>query len=239
MCSIIGAFAIGSIGFGWLLVSGRSRVPSPPARITAFMNATSLRTSRAVLPSRNATRAAGHVFRRREVPEHDPADREAPTRARRTRCAPTARRRRSGTSAARTSARGCPPCPPTRRRCGARRRARAPTVATAIEDLARQDDPEHRRRLRSTGLRATARSPPRRASTRSAVGSRILPSSLPWLKCRAIQPSTQSVAPRTASSTAAPRRAGSGFQSIQRNTGTHSNRADRDEIRNRQTLDRA
>src|SRR4051812_8654614 len=37
MCSIIGRFATGIIGLGWLLVSGRSRVPSPPARITAFM----------------------------------------------------------------------------------------------------------------------------------------------------------------------------------------------------------
>ena len=36
MCSIIGLLASGIIGFGVLLVSGRSRVPSPPARITAF-----------------------------------------------------------------------------------------------------------------------------------------------------------------------------------------------------------
>jgi len=32
----IGALAIGSIGLGWLAVSGRSLVPSPPAMITAF-----------------------------------------------------------------------------------------------------------------------------------------------------------------------------------------------------------
>ncbi|GIU89177.1 MAG: hypothetical protein KatS3mg010_0276 [Acidimicrobiia bacterium] len=37
MCSIIGTLAIGIIGLGELLVSGRSRVPSPPARMTAFM----------------------------------------------------------------------------------------------------------------------------------------------------------------------------------------------------------
>jgi hypothetical protein len=36
MCSAIGRFAIGSIGFGWEIVNGRSRVPSPPAMITAF-----------------------------------------------------------------------------------------------------------------------------------------------------------------------------------------------------------
>ena len=37
MCSIIGRLAIGIIGLGWLEVSGRRRVPSPPAMITAFM----------------------------------------------------------------------------------------------------------------------------------------------------------------------------------------------------------
>lgn len=36
MCSIIGLLAIGIIGFGTLLVSGRSRVPKPPAMMTAF-----------------------------------------------------------------------------------------------------------------------------------------------------------------------------------------------------------
>src|SRR5260370_41149432 len=33
---MIGRFATGSIGFGWLAVIGRSRVPSPPAITTAF-----------------------------------------------------------------------------------------------------------------------------------------------------------------------------------------------------------
>ncbi|MEZ5142691.1 MAG: hypothetical protein R2726_09275 [Acidimicrobiales bacterium] len=37
MCSIIGRLTRGSIGLGALEVSGRSRVPSPPAMITAFM----------------------------------------------------------------------------------------------------------------------------------------------------------------------------------------------------------
>ena len=37
MCSIIGRLAIGSIGLGALEVSGRSRVPSPPAMMTAFI----------------------------------------------------------------------------------------------------------------------------------------------------------------------------------------------------------
>src|SRR5258708_27679828 len=35
-CSMIGRLTTGSIGFGWLAVIGRSRVPSPPAITTAF-----------------------------------------------------------------------------------------------------------------------------------------------------------------------------------------------------------
>ena len=38
MCSIIGRLATGSIGLGAFEVSGRRRVPSPPAMITAFMH---------------------------------------------------------------------------------------------------------------------------------------------------------------------------------------------------------
>ena len=40
MCSIIGRLTSGSIGLGALDVRGRSRVPSPPAMITAFMGRT-------------------------------------------------------------------------------------------------------------------------------------------------------------------------------------------------------
>ena len=36
MCSMQGLPTIGTIGFGWLDVRGRSRVPSPPAITTAF-----------------------------------------------------------------------------------------------------------------------------------------------------------------------------------------------------------
>ena len=36
MCSMHGLPTIGTIGFGWFDVSGRSRVPSPPAITTAF-----------------------------------------------------------------------------------------------------------------------------------------------------------------------------------------------------------
>ena len=36
MCSMHGFPTIGTIGFGWFEVSGRRRVPSPPAITTAF-----------------------------------------------------------------------------------------------------------------------------------------------------------------------------------------------------------
>ena len=39
MCSMHGLPTIGTIGFGWFDVSGRRRVPSPPAMTTAFMRA--------------------------------------------------------------------------------------------------------------------------------------------------------------------------------------------------------
>ena len=37
MCSIIGLFMRGTIGFGVLQVRGRSLVPNPPAIMTAFI----------------------------------------------------------------------------------------------------------------------------------------------------------------------------------------------------------
>ncbi len=45
-CSIMGRLAMGSMGFGWLDVRGRSLVPSPPAMITAFTH----RPPRALAP---------------------------------------------------------------------------------------------------------------------------------------------------------------------------------------------
>ncbi len=39
MCSMHGLPTIGTIGLGWFEVSGRSRVPSPPAITTAFIRA--------------------------------------------------------------------------------------------------------------------------------------------------------------------------------------------------------
>ena len=43
MCSMHGLPTIGTIGFGWFDVSGRRRVPSPPAMTTAFTPRTSRR----------------------------------------------------------------------------------------------------------------------------------------------------------------------------------------------------
>src|SRR5690554_4495308 len=37
MCSIMGLFKMGTMGFGKLQVNGLRRVPSPPAMITAFI----------------------------------------------------------------------------------------------------------------------------------------------------------------------------------------------------------
>jgi hypothetical protein len=40
MCSMHGFPTIGTIGFGWFDVSGRRRVPSPPAMTTALTSLT-------------------------------------------------------------------------------------------------------------------------------------------------------------------------------------------------------
>ena len=66
MCSIIGRPTSGSIGLGRFDVCGRSRVPSPPAMMTAFMrgsvtpasaSAPAPASPRAARPSRSALRA--------------------------------------------------------------------------------------------------------------------------------------------------------------------------------------
>ena len=46
MCSMHGLPTIGTIGFGWFEVSGRRRVPSPPAMTTAFIAAAPSSASR-------------------------------------------------------------------------------------------------------------------------------------------------------------------------------------------------
>ena len=60
MCSIIGSLTSGIIGLGAFEVSGRSRVPSPPAMITAFMPPTAPGARRcSARPRRSARRASG------------------------------------------------------------------------------------------------------------------------------------------------------------------------------------
>ena len=61
---------IGTIGFGWFEVSGRRRVPSPPAMTTAFTR----RTSRRALSD-----VAGAATTRQ--PDADPEEPERPVRA--------------------------------------------------------------------------------------------------------------------------------------------------------------
>ena len=77
MCCAVGLFAIGTIGFGWLEVRGRSRVPCPPAMTTAFtgflpspISPTALSYPRA-RPAKLAHGQAG-VGRARQQREHDP-----------------------------------------------------------------------------------------------------------------------------------------------------------------------
>src|SRR5439155_10458455 len=80
MCSIIGRPTTGSIGLGWLLVSGRSLVPCPPAMTTALM-AGMIAAGVGCLPSSPDGRHHVHrVHDGRAVvendgnPEHDPSD---------------------------------------------------------------------------------------------------------------------------------------------------------------------
>ena len=170
MCSIIGTFAIGIIGFGWLLVRGRSRVPSPPARMTAFMCCTSTRRSGRPSFTQRLAAPPGTYSHAAKYPSDDPADREAPAASRtQSVCERRRPRRRAGTSAARTSARACPPCRPTRRRCGARPRRRArpspPRSSTSRSD----DDPQHDVDRRS---RVFVEQRDRRRDEQDAVGRR-------------------------------------------------------------------
>ncbi len=62
-CSIIGRLAMGSMGLGWFEVSGRSRVPSPPAMMTAFIGSPSepagVAGAAGPRPSARACRATG------------------------------------------------------------------------------------------------------------------------------------------------------------------------------------
>ena len=72
MCSMHGLPTIGTIGFGWFEVSGRRRVPSPPAMTTAFI---------AAPPSR----ARAHVEQRRDAAPARPGPEEVERPARRRR----------------------------------------------------------------------------------------------------------------------------------------------------------
>ena len=68
---------IGTIGFGWFEVSGRSRVPSPPAITTAFIAA----TSRLALITYCAAATSASASAEPEEPER-PLGRLCPTTSR-------------------------------------------------------------------------------------------------------------------------------------------------------------
>src|SRR5688500_9495616 len=76
MCSIIGRLAIGIIGFGWFEVSGRRRVPSPPAMITAFTGPVLPRFLLSPLPE--GPEGDGHVEDEGVPAQQDPRDGEHP-----------------------------------------------------------------------------------------------------------------------------------------------------------------
>ncbi len=63
MCSMQGLFAMEIMGFGWLLVSGLSLVPFPPAMMTAFIRPFSPRSipDRIILPERTTHNRSGSL----------------------------------------------------------------------------------------------------------------------------------------------------------------------------------
>ena len=165
----------GIIGLGWLLVSGRRRVPSPPARITAFI-AHLLRTGRrpvrrAALAQRGA--GQGDVLERRVVAEAR-ARRRRRTRRRRAR----GRGRVSMLSAQRNSGNAniSDSVPALPAHCTSMRRAPAAasaSTATLIDQL--PDQHERRRRRAGTLPCTTSATPAVMSRIRSATGSSTLP----------------------------------------------------------------
>src|SRR4051812_1058274 len=81
MCSIIGRLARGIIGLGEFDVSGRRRVPSPPAMITAFILKPSCRV-RIYLPLPQGSSGHREVGDRRIPGEHEGGDGAAPAEKR-------------------------------------------------------------------------------------------------------------------------------------------------------------
>ena len=171
MCSIIGSFAIGIIGLGWLLVSGRSRVPSPPARITAFMHPPP--PTELVRPGlRAARRARRDVLRRGVVAEDDARRSRSPSRTTRrtraTRPATASAPRNSGSANISASVPALPA------HCTSMRRA----PATRERDR-RDRDRAPRGRARATATTLTAVEQPSREQRdrgrdeQHAVGDRV------------------------------------------------------------------
>ena len=164
-------------------------------------------------------------MRRGVVPEGDTADREAPAANQMKNACHASGRccRRRGTSAARTSARACPPCPPRPRRCAARRRARArswpPRSSTSRISMIHDHDVDRDREILDEQR-------DRGGDEQHAVGGGV--EDLAQLAALVEVPGDVAVDPvggaehRRAAAAAA---IGSSFaQSSQRNTGTHASR---------------
>ena len=106
MCSIIGRLATGSIGLGAFEVSGRSRVPSPPAMITAF-----IAVPRSPCPRRRRPRYDRDVGEGGVVAEHQAGDAEDPRSAAEARVAREVGAAAAGTRERRTSTPNVPALP--------------------------------------------------------------------------------------------------------------------------------
>ena len=121
MCSMHGLPTIGTIGFGWFEVSGRRRVPSPPAMTTAFMSPPPRRALRSVAGAAATTASA----------EADPEDARAASRCPRgvTIMKPSARVEQPGRGLAERSS----------PRSGSRGRRRAAVRRASSSDVARGD----------------------------------------------------------------------------------------------------
>ena len=170
MCSMHGLPTIGTIGFGWFDVSGRRRVPSPPAMTTAFIAS--------ALSSRRARRTS-------------PRARTARARSRRARAATSCRPRTDPEADAGVEHPRRGLAEHVDVEVDAARREHAP--ADEQQEVAQRRS----RRAPAHGSRpyATSRITAASISSRSASGSAILPKRDSTCQRRARKPSTWSVAP--------------------------------------------
>ena len=177
MCSMHGLPTIGTIGFGWFDVSGRRRVPSPPAITTAFTSKTS----------------------RRALATYTPSDDERGRgRPRRSRAASRARVRddHEAEAGVEEPGRGLAEHVDLEPVAAPEQRAASPTSSEQVAQRDHEREPGSRSAMQS---RITAAS----IISRSASGSAILPNADSTCQRRARKPSTWSVTPATPKTIAA------------------------------------